>query len=198
MHKYEQKENYIVRNPDPKDWIRHPNAEIMSRYSGLIKGSVLDFGCNNGACTFLIAELTSAKLVTGYDINQNAINLALATKKSLKQKDVNFLCGDFLIENFEKKFDTILTFHTLEHIYPDDLVPYVSKFYDLLNPDSHLIISIPYMHCYEDVTHVSFFTIDNLKELFETAGFKTIQCEIENNVSEGRGCLITGVFIKKD
>jgi hypothetical protein len=37
----------------------------------------------------------------------------------------------------------------------------------------------------------------HLKNIFEIVGFETIECIIDERWSEGRGCLLTGIFKKK-
>jgi len=193
--KYKEKEQYITRDPIPDKWRDHPNGQIMRHYSDIAKGHVLDFGCNHGACTFLLSEIGSIDSVIGYDINENSISLAIETKEKLKIDKVKFLSGNFLNENFDNYFDTIYTFHTLEHIYPEDLDYILQKFYVSLKSGGHIIVCVPYEKCYNDPAHVNYFNSQNLADIFTKNNFKTLECIEDNRWSESG--LVTGIFLKQ-
>jgi predicted SAM-dependent methyltransferase len=93
-------------------------------------------------------------------------------------------------------FDTIVSFHTIEHIYPDDIDLILQKSHKLLKDDGYFITSIPYERAYDDgVHHVAFYNENSLSELFENNGFETVECLDDNRV--GINGILTGVFRKK-
>lgn len=195
MDRYLQKENYITRNPNPSDWVNHPNVSILKIYSEKIHGRVLDFGCNHGACTFYICDNKNVNEVLGLDLNENAIEVAKITKKSFPNHKIDFISSNILDIEFSYKFDTIVSFHTLEHIYHDDIDKVVSKLYNFLNINGFVIVSIPWDKSYfDEIHHVMFFDNLSLSSIFEKHNFKTIECFQDNRHSEGG--LLTGIFQK--
>jgi len=196
IDKYKIKENYITRNPSPEDWRNHPNGQILNLYSNIIKGKVFDFGCNHGAETFLICENENVTKVTGLDLNCDAIDIANKTKEQFYDCNINFICSNIIDFEINEKYDTIISFHTIEHIYPEDIDSIIKKLLESLNNEGYCIISIPYEHAYDNgVQHVAYYNENSLKEVFEKNGFKTIECIKDDRHSEGN--LLTGIFIKK-
>ena len=196
MDRYSEKENYVTRDSDPNEWREHANGLLITHYQELIKGDVIDFGCNHGACTFLLCENKNVNKVYGLDLNQNAIDVANETKIKFSDYNVEFICGNVLNFNSDIKFDTIVSFHTIEHIYPDDISIVLQKFYNLLNDGCYFITSIPYEKGYDNgIQHVAYYNEISLKELFENNGFETIECLYDNRV--GIPNILTGVFRKK-
>lgn len=192
---YLDKENYITVQPDPNIWRNHANYKIMESYKEYIKGISSDFGANHGACTLLLLDF-NPEVIYGYDINIKALEIAYTTAQSLNTKvPVNFVVADLRsIPNEDNFFDFGMSFHTLEHIYPEDSKKVVGEFYRVLKPDGYFVISIPYDHEYPDPYHVAFYKEDTLSELFESQGFKTIECFKDDRFVE-KG-LLTGLFKK--
>ena len=95
--------------------------------------SILDFGCGHGSLCVDIAK-SGANLVTGIDLNKKLIKFARenlrANYNSLSEK-IKFEEKDLLKDNFDKKFDIIVTKDTFEHSL--NLPDILNKFYDLLN-----------------------------------------------------------------
>jgi len=194
IDKYKKKENYITRDPDPKKWKTHPNGNILILYSDIIKGSVLDFGCNHGACTFLLCDNPTVKSVVGLDLNQSAIDVANNTKVLYTNCCIEFVCDNVLNFKHNSIFDTIISFHTLEHIYPEDIEYVLVKLYNLLSYGGYFIVSIPYEYAFNNDQHVCFYNEVSLSELFEKCGFETIECLKDNRHSESG--ILTGIFKK--
>jgi 2-polyprenyl-3-methyl-5-hydroxy-6-metoxy-1,4-benzoquinol methylase len=195
IDRYKIKENYITRDPNPNSWRNHPNGNILKIYSDIISGDVLDFGCNHGSCTFLICENNNVSSVIGLDLNEGAIKVANQTKQELGESKISFILGNILDVVFDKKFDSIISFHTLEHIYPEDVDIVLEKLYNSLTDNGNFIISIPYEHAFDDGTqHVAFYNELTLSELFEKHNFKTVECLHDNRHSEGG--ILTGIFKK--
>lgn len=197
MERYKNKENYITRDPNPDVWRNHPNALILKRYKNEIKGNVLDFGCNHGSCTFLILENKNVKSVIGLDLNYNAIKIAYQTKKELyKDSKIEFIVANIINYTTKKLYDTIVSFHTLEHIYPEDIDSVINKLYNILNKNGYLLISIPYEMAYNDPKqHVAFYNENSLSDIMNRNGFETINCYMDTEC--GDSGILTGLFIKK-
>lgn len=197
MERYTKKENYVTRNSSPDDWRKHINAIILRAHKDIIKGNVLDFGCNHGSCSFLICENENVKKVYGLDLNPNAIKVANNTKNSEKYKNYNieFTACNVLEYTPPFQFDTIISFHTIEHIYPSDIDNVLTILYNSLKEDCYFITSIPYERAYDDGTqHVAFYNENNLVELFERNKFKTVECFSDYRGNESD--ILTGIFKK--
>lgn len=196
MEKYTTKENYITSNPEPEYWRRHTNGKILEFHKDVIQGSVLDFGCNHGACSFLLLENEKVKNVLGLDLNCQSLVVANETKsKYFPDEPIEFLCKNILDFKPQLRFDTIISFHTLEHIYPEDMDTTLKRLFDSLNYDGYFVVSLPYEHAYDDgVQHVSFFNETSLKEVFEKNGFVTIECFKDNRGVDPN--ILTGIFKK--
>ena len=194
--RYKSKENYLVRNPEPNKWESHPNSNILDLYSNLIKGNVLDFGCNHGACSFLICKNKNVTGVVGLDLNEEAIKIGEQTKSDFPECNIKFICENILDVNFDEMFDTIVSFHTLEHIYPEDVNYVLSKLNNSLVENGHLIISIPYRQSHDNGNqHVAYYDEISLSKLFESNGFTTVECLQDNRLTEGG--ILTGIFKKE-
>jgi 2-polyprenyl-3-methyl-5-hydroxy-6-metoxy-1,4-benzoquinol methylase len=174
MDRYLEKENYVTRDSDPEAWRNHANGLLITLYKDLIKGDVIDFGCNHGACSFLLCENDNVKKVYGLDLNQEAINVANETKLKLPNHNIEFICDNVLNFNNDMKFDTVISFHTIEHIYPEDIDVILQKFHNMLPQGGYFITSIPYEKAYDNgVQHVAYYNESSLSELFEKNGFYT-------------------------
>ncbi len=119
------------------------NIKFWKRLGGkpnLSGKTILDFGCGHGALCIDIAD-SGAKSVLGIDLNDNLLNFAnLNLDKNfdhLKDK-VFFEKKDILKNNFEKKFDLIISKDTFEHTLK--LPEVLKRFHDLLSENGRAYI----------------------------------------------------------
>lgn len=198
MRDYAGKENYITVNQDPGVWRSHANYHIMRFYSRLLRGKVADLGCNMGACTLLLLDFAdNIEKVYGYDLNYEALKVAFETANAMSPKvQVNFVAANLLELPAEaESFDFSVSFHTLEHIYPEDAERFAAECFRTLRPGGHMLISIPYEAAYPDPAHVAFYNVESLTKLYESVGFQTIECMKDNRWPEQKD-LLTGLFCK--
>lgn len=102
--------------------------------------SILDFGCGHGSLCIDIAK-SGASTVTGIDLNKNLLKFArenLDTNYNNLSEKIIFEEKDLLKDNFNKKFDIIVTKDTFEHSL--NLPDILNRFYDLLNDDGKAYI----------------------------------------------------------
>jgi len=172
------KENYITRDPNIKEWESHLNSMILLQYSDILTGDVVDFGCNHGACTIIAARNKNIKSMTGIDINPNSIEIAkklvssCEEETSVKQKLNYFVENLISLENIsDNQFDSAFSFHTLEHIYPEDLDLVLYEWKRVIKKEGHIVVSVPYLYAYNDTCHVNFFDEESLSKLFSKNGF---------------------------
>lgn len=193
MRKYED-ENYIIRE-GTGSWENHANSKIMEAYSEYIFGDVLDVGCNTGGVTYWIHKNEKVKSITAVDINPEVEPIFRKHMKDLSVK------VDFVVCNYtqdclkDKQFDAIVSFHTLEHIYPEDADKFAANIASNLKVGCKFITSLPYKHGYKDDHHHSFYDEISLPMLMEKVGLKCIECFPDKRwVNES--ALITGLFEK--
>lgn len=166
------KENYITKDT-PED---HPTKTFIEENSKYIKGKVLDFGCNRGNITMFMEPHASE--LNGVDINQDAIKLA-----KTRYPEYTWKCSSLQkIDLPSTHYDTITTFHTLEHIYEEDLPDVIQEAARLLKLGGHLLISVPHKdigfitHAHDQ--HVTIFDLNKFSKLFEE-NFHEVSLEIE-------------------
>jgi len=195
---YLHKENYLVFSDNMNIWRRHPNYFIIHDSKEYLKGDCIDIGCNIGILSIHLSELESISSITGLDINSSAVNKAreLAKVHGFSHKST-FECLNLVTDDtrkYNQKFDSMISFHTLEHIYPEDADVFIKKQYDMLKPGAYCLIIIPYDHAYPDPCHVAFYKEDSLRSLYERHNFRTVKCFKDDRWHEKD--LLHGVFQK--
>jgi 2-polyprenyl-3-methyl-5-hydroxy-6-metoxy-1,4-benzoquinol methylase len=173
MNKY-NKESYITARPNPLEWKNHVNVKTLEDFSEFIQGDVLDIGCNHGATTYWLKNF-NIQSITGVDLNSAALDVAKDTLSKIGIPN-NLIVQNYVDSSIGNEFDTIISFHTLEHIFPEDANSFVKNIYADLKKGGYFIIGIPYDKAYPDSCHVAFYTEITLSNLLESVGFKTIKC----------------------
>lgn len=189
------KESYVTFQPNPFGfWEGHANRYILDAYSSYIKGHVFDFGCNHAASTYWLKENPKVSSITGFDLNEEALTLARQLFSTMTLPS-SFCCRNLTDGTLlDTNADTIISLHTLEHIYPQDIPNFLNCAYQALKSGGYFIISIPYDHAYLDPCHVGFYTEQSLIQIMSAAGFKTIECFKDDRFNEKN--LLTGLFQK--
>ena len=171
MNDYTTKENYS--NPGKDFFAKHFQVtELFPRYKDYMHGKCADFGCNNGGCTVHLAKHEAITELIAIDINKNALE-ELDKQKLPKIYCLHNNLLDLKIPN--NTFDSAYSFHTLEHIYSDDLNKVVNEFYRVLKPNAWILINVPFDKAYNNNQHVSFFQPIDLSDLFKRNGFYVLQ-----------------------
>jgi len=179
---------------------KHQNGLIIKDYAKYIKGRVLDIGCAFGANTVQMAQLDGVDFVVGIDVNKTALDKSkdIAHYRGVTQKTL-FRCIDFVEYDFaDGLFDSVVSFHTLEHIYLEHHKRFIRNIWKALKKGGYLLLSIPYDHAYGSAEHVSFFIENNLNRLLMKNGFKRIECYRADNSSKYAPCdLLNALYIKR-
>jgi SAM-dependent methyltransferase len=126
---------------DPKDldyfnYGKIENEKFWRRLGGkpnLENKSILDFGCGHGSLCIEMAK-KNVNSILGIDLNEKLIkfaNINLEKNFSNFKNKVSFEEKDLLNENFNEKFDIIVTKDTFEH--SENLPQILEKFYSILN-----------------------------------------------------------------
>lgn len=118
-------------------WKRYEFAETFINDTDVIG----DFACGTGYGSILLAE--KAKEVCGADINAHVINKI--KERYTHIRNVNFIEADLLNLSYDKYFDTIVSFETVEHFKEADIEKLLLVFKKALKPGGKIIFSTPYM-----------------------------------------------------
>jgi SAM-dependent methyltransferase len=179
------KESYLTRDPDVEIWRTHLNTLILSDYKDSLYGIVADFGCNHGAVTIIASENNLTNKIIGVDINSGAIDIA---NKLISKHNINNI--EFIVSNLtnlteikDNYFDNAFSFHTLEHIHPDDYVDFFNEIKRTIKNGGHIIFSIPYENAYDDPTHMNYFNETSLSKLITDNGLDVVECYRDNRIN---------------
>ncbi|PCJ21371.1 MAG: hypothetical protein COB02_01935 [Candidatus Cloacimonadota bacterium] len=173
----------------------HPKHKIIKYKEWFVdqineNDSVLDVGCNTG----LLAQQLSkkAKFVYGIEIQENLIKKA---KKSINEKNIEFICADATTYNFDKMLINCVTLsNVLEHIeFRVDFLKKVIKnikWLDKSNRKFYIrvpIIEREWIAVYKkqmgldyrlDPTHYTEYTVTEFYEEMKEAGIEVLNHEI--------------------
>ncbi len=81
--------------------------------------NVLEIGCGTGVYPIKNQNLFQNKKYTGIDISKENIDYCKQNSK------LEFLCGDFIKMDLEKKYDLVFTHAVIDHVY--DIEAFLSK-----------------------------------------------------------------------
>lgn len=196
---YAHKECYVIGDESRMQntidfWWGHINAKVYERYQEHFVGRICDIGCNIGMSSLLAANDPRVRQVVGVDIYDKAIEAAhrYARFAGLDDK-VEYIVHDFTEGRSclgTESFDSVISFHALEHIYPDDLDMFVAHLRRILKMCGKVLISIPYMYSYDSPEHASYFNKSTLRILFNGHGFDILDIRVLNDVD------LVGLFVK--
>jgi SAM-dependent methyltransferase len=196
MDKYVEKESYISSYTDPITWRCHSNYFILKYYQKYIKGLVADCGSNHCAVSILLNDFNPNKIVC-IDLNKEALQIGANTAASMGVRNMNFVHSNLLdISCNTGIFDFIVSFHTLEHIYPEDAHKIIQEMHRILKPGGYLLISIPYEDNYPDPCHVAFYNEKSLSDLMSACDFVVMEVYKDDRFNQKN--LLTGLFYKKN
>lgn len=183
------KESYLTRDPDVDIWREHLNTLILSDYKDLLTGTLADFGCNHGAVTIIASENTLTQKIIGIDINSEAIEVANKLLLKHNIENIEYVVSNLTnLESIEDNhFDNAFSFHTLEHIRPNDYESFFNEVKRTIKNEGYIIFSIPYERAYDDPTHMNYFNETSLSNLATYNGLKVIECYRDNR--NGFDCL---------
>lgn len=103
---------------------------------------VLDFGCNDGLGTSLIAQECDCEKIVGIDFDEEAIGWA---KNNIADAQLEFICGDFMKEAFVHggEADFVVSLDVIEHIPVEEEKAYFIAIYQNLKTTGAAIIGTP-------------------------------------------------------
>tara|TARA_Y100001938_G_scaffold139309_1_gene206002 strand:- start:3041 stop:3679 length:639 start_codon:yes stop_codon:yes gene_type:complete len=203
MENYNKKENYVYDFTD--EWNRnHNKTKIVEQYFNLLHGKVAEMGCNSGYHCFIIAENEKITEVRGFDINEKSLTFADNKNRSKfpqrVSKKVKFTkCNLTKVDIMDSYFDLVISFHTLEHIYPKDLHSVLLEKYRVLKNGGKLLLSLPYLRAFDCNGHVNYFDLDKIDSELSKVGFIKEELYVDSRMGDDpRRLCITGVFKKNE
>lgn len=123
-------------------FIEDIRADHRGRYEFAIKhlkrGRILDIACGIGYGSKIMALADPESVFVGVDIDDGAIKYA---NEYYDFHNITYFCCDALKVKFSEKFDTIVSFETIEHI--EDYDQFIGKLVTYLKADGVLIFSTP-------------------------------------------------------
>lgn len=145
----------------------------LSRYKFAAKmigngKTILEVGCNDGLGSSILAEF--AEKYIGVDIDEEAITEAIITfgeKERVKFETINFLGSDI------GKFNSIVSFDVIEHIFPENEVQFFESVCRNLEPYGLFIVGTPnldadiYSSEHSKSGHVNMYDWKKLKETMD-------------------------------
>ena len=150
---------------------------------------VLEVGCGPGSITRLLAGQGQCR-VTGLELDPEAIKKVSPYCEVVMQADLNAATWPNLLDG-AGQFDVVVAADVLEHLY--DPWTALQRMVPFIRPDGYLVISLPHVgHAavaaclingdFEyrdwgllDRTHIRFFGLRNIEDLFAGAGLKIIE-----------------------
>lgn len=150
--------------------------------------NVLEIGCGPGSITKILAEQSACE-VTGLELDLEAIKKVTPYCVKVIQADLNSSEWPSLLEG--NLYDVVVAADVLEHLY--DPWSSLKRMVPLINENGYIVISLPHVgHAavtaclingnfdYRDWglldrTHIRFFGLKNIEDLFAQANLKIIE-----------------------
>lgn len=155
------------------------------------KKNLLEIGCAYG---FFLEEVSKGvHSASGVDISAEAVDYAVSVKK------LSAYCGSYLEMNFDKSFDVITLWDTIEHLKQPDR--FIEKAANDLEPHGYLAITTGDIGSFNarlrgtkwrmihPPTHLHYFSISTLSQLLERYGFEVIHISHPGNSRNVRSML---------
>jgi len=179
-------------------WWSHFNAEAYRWCQDYITGRVFEIGCNIGMACLLAAQDPRVEHVYGFDVNPRAIESAIRYRDFLGfQEKITYHVHDFagyapMWDELEWCFDAAMCFHTLEHIFEQDLERFLQNIWGMLEPSGYFLVSVPRGTAHNSPNHVTRFTMASLIDLVvQSADFT-----LADRLDQDNGNILTGLFFR--
>lgn len=164
--------------------------EHIARYyfaTPYIQGRVLDIACGTGYGCHMVAKERKREVIeiVGVDNDQETITYA---NIEYNHQKVTYMLGDAIDPELPLKlgkFDTILSFETIEHVENDEI--FMDNLYRMLKPGGVLVLSTPFgrgrgMPTSEPF-HVHQLTPDEFQELVSRFHFTNVDIYYQRGVT---------------
>lgn len=140
--------------------------------------TILELGCGKGFFLKYLEEMGYSH-IRGVEKSESQILHALSDVKDYIIVDDMFN----YLKNCAQKFDLIVLFHVLEHLFKDEILDILELIYDSLTDKGTLIIEVPNAGSpifggnsrFSEFTHEVGFTPPSLKEVILVSGFEKVK-----------------------
>ena len=170
-----QKEEIFSVGPYFSYQFRHSPRHVLfslARYKFALKmigqgKEILELGCSDGLGTYCLNEF-AAKTV-GVDFDEHSIDWA---DKNFANEKLTFKCDDFIGKSYGK-FDGVVSYDVIEHIYPENEDAYVKTVVKNLKKDGIFLVGTPNENAQRFSpkkvvdAHVNLFTGERLAKLMQ-------------------------------
>jgi len=139
------------------------SKKSLEKIASHVRGDVLEIGVGDGNLSSILLSPNKINLYTGVDIHEKFLNDVKLKLQNKNFSQLKMLNKDFMTIEFDRQFDTILSFEVIEHMKSPDC--FLKKIYNLLRPNGIAIISTPNKYIYsivaklvdggKDPTHIS-------------------------------------------
>lgn len=140
-------------------WTNYYEYLTIKKY--FVGNTVLELGCADGGMTKLL--LDDFESITVVDGSKNAVN---RLKLQIGSNKVETIVSYFEDIKLNRKFDTLLMGHILEHV--DDPVYILDKFKSCLTDKGRIIITVPNAKSFHRIAGVKMGYLKSIYELNET------------------------------
>ena len=156
--------------------VRHNTRELIHLLPKNKDSVIVDLGCGFGG--FVRAALSAGYPNTsGYDIS--AEQVATAHQLGLHQIE-HMSIDDFFAKN--QKADVIVGLDIIEHFTKDELIDFLSKAKEALNPGGKMILRTPNMDAphtsvfaFGDLSHETFLNKSSALQVMHSVGFRNVE-----------------------
>lgn len=111
---------------------------------------VLDIGCNEGFGTWVLAK--ECGFAHGVDFDQEAISVA---QSNFNENIIKFTVQDVLQEPIKEKYDALVNFDVIEHIFPENVSHFFAAMKNCLTKEGVAIIGTPSLISQEFASEIS-------------------------------------------
>jgi len=133
--------HYDTDTPSPR--LAHFDSWIKPQ----IRGTVADIGFGRGELTIKMARMDTISSVWAYDYSPAAARFLIEKleKEPLLSEKIIVMLVDFvnMLQHMTTKFDNIVAFDVIEHIYPDQIRFVLKNLTDRLPIDGKIFVSTP-------------------------------------------------------
>lgn len=140
-------------------WTNYYEYKTIKKY--FCGDTVLELGCADGGMTKLLIE--DFKNITVIDGSDNAIK---RLKSQINSDKIETIVSYFEDVDINKKYDTIIMGHILEHV--ESPVYILNKFKNYLNDNGKIILTVPNAKSFHRIAGVKMGFLQSIYELNET------------------------------
>lgn len=199
------KENYVQPDADMNSefWANNIGAVLLKQYHPVMKGRVVDFGCNNGLWAAFVSRNPQVTEVVGFDLNRESLKVGYDeilpqvpdTRHKVTLHEANLVD----LKWTGQLFDFAYSFHTLEHIFPEDVDAVMTNMSALLKSDGLFLMNLPDKYSYYwEALHVYHPNLLELDALFEKYGYDKLESYVdERGGQHDYSKNITGLYRKR-